>query len=35
MVDQVTYTVELRRSSGRQFLAHPAEKVAELPTFPL
>jgi cytoskeletal protein CcmA (bactofilin family) len=35
IVEQVTYTQELRRSGGRQFLAHPAEKVGELPPFPL
>jgi len=35
VVDKVTYTGELRRSSGRQFLTHPAEKVADLPAFPL
>ena len=35
IVDQVTYTQELRRSGGRQFLARPAEKVSELPPFPL
>jgi hypothetical protein len=34
-VDKVTYTGELRRSSGRQFFTHPAEKVADLPAFPL
>ncbi|MGH9918378.1 MAG: hypothetical protein ACRD6W_05860, partial [Nitrososphaerales archaeon] len=34
-VDQVTYTKELHRSGGRQFMTHPAEKVTELPTFPL
>jgi len=34
-VDQVTYTQELRRSSGRQFLTRPSEKVTELPPFPL
>jgi len=34
-VDKVTYTQELRRSTGRQFLTHPAEKVAVLPPFPL
>lgn len=35
VVDQVTYTGELRRSDGRVFLTHPAEKVAKLPPFPL
>ena len=35
IVDQVTYTQDLRRSGGRQFLTHPAQKVAELPPFPL
>jgi hypothetical protein len=35
VVDKVTYTDELRRSGGRQFFTHPAEKVAELPPFPL
>jgi cytoskeletal protein CcmA (bactofilin family) len=35
IVEQVTYTQELRRSSGRQFLTHPAEKVGELPPFPI
>ncbi len=35
VVDQVTYTEELRRKSGRAFLTHPAEKVASLPPFPL
>jgi cytoskeletal protein CcmA (bactofilin family) len=34
-VDKVTYSGELRRSGGRQFFTHPAEKVAELPAFPL
>ncbi len=34
-VDQVTYTQELRRSGGRQFLTRPSVKVTELPAFPL
>jgi hypothetical protein len=35
VIDQVTYTKELRRGSGRVFFTHPAVKVAELPPFPL
>jgi cytoskeletal protein CcmA (bactofilin family) len=35
VVDQVTYTEELRGSNGRVFLTHPAEKVTKLPPFPL
>jgi len=35
VVDQVTYTEELRRGSGRVFFTHPAVKVTELPPFPL
>lgn len=35
IVGQATYTQELRRSGGRQFLVRPAAKVDELPPFPL
>jgi cytoskeletal protein CcmA (bactofilin family) len=34
-VEQVTYTDELRKGSGRVFLTHPAEKATKLPPFPL
>jgi cytoskeletal protein CcmA (bactofilin family) len=35
VVDQATYTKELRRGSGRAFFTHPAVKLASLPEFPL
>lgn len=35
IVDQVTYTSELRRGAGRAFFTHPAVKAATLPAFPL
>jgi cytoskeletal protein CcmA (bactofilin family) len=35
VIDQVTYTEELRRGSGRVFFTHPAVKVTGLPPFPL
>jgi cytoskeletal protein CcmA (bactofilin family) len=35
IVEQVTYTQELRRGSGRSFFTHPAVKAGSLPAFPL
>jgi cytoskeletal protein CcmA (bactofilin family) len=35
VVDQVTYTDELRAKEGRVYLVHPPEKVTKLPPFPL
>jgi len=35
IVDQVNYTIEMRRSGSRVFLTNPPENVAALPDFPL